>query len=75
MSWRAWGLDHCHGLKVGVAHRLDYYISGWYCGWTLEGLQYSFQPKLPTGVPDLGHRCMQSLMAASMQPILSRPHL
>ena len=45
MSWRVWGLDHCHGLKAGVAHRLEYYISVWYCGWTLEGLQYSFQPK------------------------------
>ena len=42
MSWRVWGLDHCHGLKAGVAHRLECYISVWYCGWTLEGLQYSF---------------------------------
>ena len=31
-SWRVWGLDHCHGLKAGVVHRLEYYISVWYCG-------------------------------------------
>ena len=54
MSWCVWGLDHCHGLETAVAHRLEHYISVWYCGWTLEGLHCSFQPKLPIGVPDLG---------------------
>ena len=37
-------LDHWHGLKAGVTHRPEYDISVWYCDWTSEGLQYSFQP-------------------------------
>ena len=70
-----WGLDHCHGLKAGVAHRLEYYVSVRYCGWTFEDLQYSFQPNFPLVYPILGHRytlttaCMcthrQSLQCAS----------
>ena len=47
MCGRVGGLDHCHGLEAGVAHRLEYYISVWYCGWTLEGLQYGFNLNFP----------------------------
>ena len=55
MSWRVWGLDHCHGLKAGVARRLEYYISVWYCGWTLEGytVQLSY-PNFPLVYPNWG---------------------
>ena len=67
MSWRVWGFDHCHGLKAGVAHRLEYYISVWYCGWTLEGftVQLSY-PNFPLVYPNWGTVTRSLSSAASV---------